>query len=114
MLKNHVYLLQFRIVNDLEQANDVRMPHFLQDGNLSLCLVFWGDRHLTKPPLLREPLYDLDSDIFARFKAPSQLNFTMNASTYLIDNFVLIDQFAAGDEILFDLCLMRPKVALAY
>lgn len=54
-------------------------------------------------------MYDLDRNIFACLQAPGQFDLAVNASTYLIDDLVFVDQFATGDEVLFDLGFVGPE-----
>lgn len=84
------------------------MTNLLQNGNFSFSLVYRRHSDLSKFPLLRKSLYDFDSDIFARFKTPCQLDLPMHSSTDLVDDFILIYQFAARELVVFDLCLVGP------
>lgn len=48
-------------------------------------------------------MYDFDGDIISGLKTTSQLDLAMYASANFVDDFVLIDQFATSDKVLFDL-----------
>lgn len=106
MLQHHIDFLEFWVVDDFEETDDVGVPDLLQDSNLSLSLALGIKRHLPKPTLLGKALYDLDSDVIARLKTPSQLDLAMSTSADFVDNLVLVYQLPSGDEVLFDLCLV--------
>jgi hypothetical protein len=102
-LQHHVDLLQFGVIDDFEEADDIGMSDLLENGNLSLGLILWGDGDSSKSALLGEALHDLDSHILSCLETPRQFDLAMNASAYLVDDLVLIYQFATGEGILFDL-----------
>jgi hypothetical protein len=89
------------------------VPHFLENSDLPLGLIFGRDGDLAKAAFLGEPLYDLDGDVVTCFETTGQLDFAMYPSAYLIDDFVLIYKLATSDEVLLNLCLMRPRIELA-
>lgn len=89
------------------------MPDFLQDSNLALGFVLWGDGDPSQSTFLGKPLYDLDGNIVTSLEATSEFDLSMDPSANLIDNLVLIDQLAARNEILFNLCFACPAVKSA-
>lgn len=112
ILKDHIYLLELWVIDDFEQADNIRMSYLLQDCNLSFGLALGSDSDLAQSTFLGEPLYDLDRHNVARLKTTGSLDFAKYPSTNLIDDLVLIDELAACDEVLFDLCFMSPVVRL--
>jgi len=78
----------------------------LEDGDLSLCLVFGRNGDSSKFALLGEALYDLDRNIVARLQTSCQFDLAMHSSTNLFDDLVLVYQFATGNKVLLDLSLV--------
>lgn len=109
MLQDHIYLLQFWIIDNLEQPNDVGVSDLLEDGNFSLCLALGRHCYPSQPALLGKALDDLDRDKVASLQAPGQFDLAMYTSAYLVDDLILIDQLASSDEILLNLGLVSPE-----
>lgn len=108
ILEDHVDLLVIGIIDDLVEADDVRVSYLLEDRNLPLRLSLWRDRGSAESPFLRVSLYDLDGDLLVGLEVPSELHLAMDAATNLSQDLVLIDHLSAGDKVLFDGCLVRP------
>ena len=79
------------------------MPNLLENSDLPLRLVFRRHCDPSKPALLGEALYDFDGDMVTGLETACQFDLAMYASANLIDDFVLVDQLAASEEILFNL-----------
>lgn len=110
MLQHHVYLLEFRIVDNFYQADDIWMPNLLQDSDFPLCLILGRDCDPPEPSFLREALYNFDRNILLRVQAACKFDLSMYTAPNFVDDLVLIDQFPPGYKILFDLCLVCPVV----
>jgi len=96
MLKNHVDLLELRVVNDFEKGDDIRVTDLLQDGDFLLRLVLGRlCCNLSKATLLGETWDDFDSHIFACFEVASQLDFTMHSTSNFFNHFILVNELAA-------------------
>jgi hypothetical protein len=113
MLENHIYLLQLGVIDDFEEADNIRVSYFLQDSYLPLGFVLWCDSDPAKPTFLGKPWYDLDSYKVTCLKTAGQFDLAMNTSSYLVDDLILIDELSASNEVLLDLCLMGPVEKLA-
>jgi hypothetical protein len=113
MLENHIYLLQFGVVDDFKEADNIRVSHFLQDSYLTLGFVLWCDSDPAKPTFLGKSRYDLDSYIVTCLKTACQFDLAMNTSSYLVDDLILIDELSASNVVLLNLCLMGPVEKLA-
>ncbi|KAI6756787.1 hypothetical protein HG530_011385 [Fusarium avenaceum] len=66
VFKDHINLLEFRVIDDFEECNHIRMTYLLQYGDFLFRLVLGGlCRNLSEASLLRKTWNDLDGHIFA-------------------------------------------------
>lgn len=113
MFQHHVDLLQFGIVDDFQQADDVGVTDLLENGDLPLCLVFGRNGDSPKLALLGEALYDLDRNIVACLETSCQFDLAMDASAYFFDDLVLVYQLATGNKVLLDLSLVGSDLDMS-
>lgn len=112
--QDHVDLVEVRVVNDLVQAYDVRVPNLLENGDLPLGLVFWRDGDLSKTALSpRVPLYDLDGHpevvVLWSVLVSCNLDLAVNSPSDLGKNLILVDELASG-RLVLDSCLVSSDV----
>ncbi len=58
-------------------------------------------------------MYDLDGNIVTGFQTACQLDLAVNPSTNLVDDLVLVYEFAASDEILFNLSFVGSNLHMS-
>lgn len=110
VLKDHVDLLEFGIVNDFEEGDHIGMSNLLQDGNfpLGLLLGIHIGSNLAEPSLLGESWDDLDSHIFSILEVSGQFDLAMDTAADLVNDLVVVDDLSARRKVPIDIGDMSP------
>jgi hypothetical protein len=103
MLEDYVDLFLSRIVNDLEQADDVGVPGLLENGNLAFDLVF-VTCVLAQASTFGVAIYNLDGHVLSRVQVLAELDLAMHAAPELVDYLILVDDFAARNRVVGHVC----------
>lgn len=108
MFEHHVNLLQFGVIDDLEQGNDIGMAYLFEDGDLPLAFVLGRHgRDFAEPALLGKARDDFDGDKLSILRVPRQLDLAMHAPAKLLDDFIIVDVFSARGAVMFYVRLVR-------